>query len=345
MPAREEAALVAQWQRHLSSHAAVRAVLPLDAFARCWVQEMALLDAVRSALPAGKQAPFARLAAAWRGQREAVFAQSMQVLARRLARAAVDSEPIDGDGLRGRLRELGATLGLSGSSEATPKQAAMAALAARLDADIRAGTDRLIALHGLGGHAREQILSRLAEHYAISERVSEGKAALLGGAITGALAGLKADIATGGLTLGGGLLLGGVLGALGAAGLARGYTVVRGTERTEVAWTDEVLDGLTASALLAYLAVAHFGRGRGEWRDGEAPPHWPAVVEDALAPHREQFASIWAARPDGGEDLLDEAAIRVLAARLEPLLAAAATAALQALYPATTGTAAALPER
>jgi len=325
-PAREEAELVAQWQRQLSSHAAVRAVLPLDAFARCWVQEMALLDAVRPALPAGKQASFARLAAAWRGQREAVFAQSMQVLARRLARAAVDREPVDGDGLRGRLRELGAALGLPGSSEATPKQAAMAALAARLDADIRAGTDRLIALHGLGGQAREQILSRLAEHYAVSERVSEGKAALLGGAITGALAGLKADIASGGLTLGGGLLLGGVLGALGAAGLARGYNVVRGTERMEVAWTDEVLDGLTASAVLAYLAVAHFGRGRGEWTESEHPTHWQEAVRTVLQEHRPVLASLWAQRADSCTE-------EELAGALEVALVRAARTVLARLYP------------
>ncbi|EWS53287.1 hypothetical protein X551_03916 [Methylibium sp. T29] len=94
----------------------------------------------------------------------------------------------------------------------------MQALAERLDADVRASTDRLIHLHGLDGRATERVLTRLAEHYAVREPASEGKAAVLGGLLTGALAGLKADIATGGLTLGGGLLAGGVLGALGAAG-------------------------------------------------------------------------------------------------------------------------------
>ena len=327
-PAREEAAQVSLWKKQLGGYAAVHAVLPLDAFARCWVQEMALLDAVRTALPAARQAPFARLAAAWRGRREATFAESMQVLARRLARAAVDREPVAGDGLRGRLRELGAALGLPGSSEATPKQAAMAALAARLDADIRAGTDRLIALHGLGGHAREEILNRLAEHYALSERLSEGKAALLGGAITGALAGLKADLATGGLTLGGGLLVGGVLGALGAAGLARGYNIVRGSERTEIGWTDEVLDGLAASAVLAYLAVAHFGRGRGEWTESEHPAHWQEAVRTVLQEHRPALASLWAQRADGGAE-------EALASALEAELAQATRTVLARLYPPT----------
>ena len=327
-PAQVEAAQVALWRRHLGAGAPVRAVLPLDAFARCWVQEFALLDAVSDALPEDRREAFARLASAWRSRREQTFAESMQVLARRLARAAADREPVAGDGLRGRLRELGATLGLPGSGDATPKQAAMAALAARLDADIRAGTDRLIALHGLGGHAREQILQRLAEHYAVSERMSESKAALLGGAIAGALTGLKADIATGGLTLGGGLLVGGVLGALGAAGLARGYNVIRGTERTEIGWTDEVLDGLAASALLAYLAVAHFGRGRGEWTESEQPLHWQEAVRAVLDQRRAGLAALWAQRCVASAE-------PELAAALEQELAQAARAVLARLYPPT----------
>ncbi len=325
-PAHEEAGQLALWRRQLATYDSVRAVLPLDAFARCWVQEMALLDEVGRALPEDKQASFARLAAAWRRQREATFAESMQVLAQRLARAATDREPVAGDGLRGRLRDLGMALGLAGNGEASPKQAAMAALAARLDADIRSGTDRLIALHGLGGHARDEILSRLAEHYAVSERVSEGKAALLGGAITGALAGLKADLATGGLTLGGGLLVGGVLGALGAAGLARGYNVIRGTERTEIGWTDDVLHGLAASSLLAYLAVAHFGRGRGEWTESEHPAHWQEAVRAVLDERRSALSSVWARRAGTRPE-------QELAGALQVELAETTRAVLARLYP------------
>jgi hypothetical protein len=168
---------------------------------------------------------------------------------------------------------------------------------------------------------------RLAEHYAVSERLSEGKAALLGGAITGALAGLKADIATGGLTLGGGLLVGGVLGALGAAGLARGYNVIRGTEQTEIGWTDEVLDGLTASALLAYLAVAHFGRGRGEWTESEHPAHWQEAVRAVLQERRPAFAELWARR--GGARSGEEE----LAAALQAELTQATRTLLGRLYP------------
>ena len=104
----------------------------------------------------------------------------------------------------------------------------------------------------------------MAEHYAVRERLSEGKSALIGGTIAGALTGLKADLVSGGLTFGAGLLVGGVLGALGGAGVARGYNLVRGAAHSSVTWSAVILDHLIDSSLLGYLAVAHYGRGRGE---------------------------------------------------------------------------------
>ena len=81
---------------------------------------------------------------------------------------------------------------------------------------------------------------------------------------------------SGGLTLGGGLIAGGVLGALGSAGLARCVNLVRGTERSFVTWNAAALDATVEAALLRLLAVEHFGRGRGDWVEGEAPPPGPA---------------------------------------------------------------------
>jgi hypothetical protein len=146
--------------------------------------------------------------------------------------------------------------------------------------------------------------------------------------VTGALVGLKADLLSGGLTLGGGLLAGGLIGALGAAGLARCVNLVRGTDRSWVAWNTEALDQMVEAALLRYLAVAHFGRGRGDWAQGESPPHWKDVVARALEPQREALAAAWAER---GDD--DDAA--TTAAALQPALDQVARAALEQLYPGT----------
>jgi hypothetical protein len=352
-PPADEAAEVQRWRIRLSHSSSVREVLALDAFARCWVQEGTLLRAVAAVLPTAetpgrsrvsapasgggparsggpggtdKREAFERLRAAWQAQRRATWNASMQVLAERLAAAALDRETFDDEGFTGKLREVGAAIGLRRDGADTPRERAMRQLAERLDASIRASTDRLIRLHDLDGHATDVVLTRLAEHYAATEPLSEGKAAVVGGVLTGALAGLKADVASGGLTFGAGLLAGGVLGALGAIGIARGFNLVRGTDRPALAWTDAVLDELARSALLGYLTVVHYGRGRGEWSEGEHPAFWADVVEPVIAGRSDALQALWARRGNAGER-------DALVAALQHWLHDASDALLSRLYP------------
>ncbi len=346
--AADEAQDIEIWRLHLLRWPGVRAVLPLDAFARCWVHELTLMRAVTAALAAsssGSAAPaapaaadgdrsgeraraMARLADAWQARRVATFEAAMQALAASLARTAGAREPVQGDnGWAERLRRLGAALGQGGPADADPAAAAQARLVAALEAEVRASTAQLLALHGLNGNASGEIIQRVARQFARHERVPEGRAAVLGGALAGAITGLKADILSGGLTLGGGLLAGGLIGALGAAGLARGINVVRGTGQSWVAWRDDALDGAAQAALLRYLAVAHFGRGRGDWSPGEAPAHWPPAVAQALEKQRAAWAAVWARRSQRLDGVDDTAA---LATALQPLLTQAAREVLAA---------------
>ena len=336
-PPGEEAVEIERWRRRTEAAGCVRAVLALDAFARCWVQEDTLLQAVREALPAARRAAFERLRAAWLARDRAVWLAAMQLLARRLSRAALDRETIKADGWKGRLREIGAALGLRREGSLTAREDAMQVLAERLDEDIRATTDSLIGLHGLHGKAAGIVLARIAAHYAVREPVSEGKAAVWGGVITGALTGLKADLMTGGLTLGGGLLAGGVLGALGAAGIARGYNLVRGVDAPRLMWSQPVLNELVRSALLTYLAVAHFGRGRGNWAASEYPLFWDEKVDAVTARQRERLEAIWKRRETAADRSAGattaSAAESELILALEQWLAAATEFLLADLYP------------
>ncbi len=310
-----EAAERARWQQHLAAHRWVVAVLPLDAFARCWVQEITLLRAIEAALSGERSGALsgessgerrermARLRAAWLAQRMATFDAAMQAIASSLARTATAAQAVPQaasftQGLVERARHIGAKLGLGREGEA-PLEHAQRALTEALADEVRDNTRTLIRLHGLKGDAQAEITARIATQFALRLRMDESRAALWGGAVTGALAGLKADIASGGLTLGGGLLAGGLLGALGAAGVARCVNLVRGTERSWLSWNAEALDQITEAALLRYLAVAHFGRGRGDWVAGESPPHWAADVQAALAPHRAALAAAWASHGAG----------------------------------------------
>ena len=325
-PVADEQADVERWRAHLGNTGCVRGVLAFDAFARCWVQEALLFEALAKVVPQDRRDAWARLSALWQQRRYHIFEQSLAVLAQRLARAARDRESLADAGWSGALSTLGIALGVCRESDDSPRQRAMRVLAQRLDTDIRASSDRLIELHGLGGHAGAEILNRLAEHYAVRERLSEGKAAAVGGVVSGALAGLKADLASGGMTLGAGLLVGGVLGALGGAGLAHGYNLLRGAEASMLAWTDAVLDELAVSAVLGYLAVAHYGRGRGEWTRSEYPAHWQQTVTAAFEAQRAEFEHIWSLRaaPEA------EQSLKLL---LRDALGAVTRDVLQRLYP------------
>ncbi len=329
-PASDEAAELDEWRRHLSTARLVRTVLPLDAFARCWVQEATLLRAIADALPAESRASCRRLIDEWLNARRHVFDAAIDVLAQALARIAIDREAIRDVGMFERLRDAAQALARapSGNSDTVPvaRRQAMRALAQRLDEAMRSATDRLIALHGLGGHASTEIIERLAEHYEVSSRLPEGRAAVLGGVLTGALAGLKADLATGGFSFGAGILGGSLLGAMGAFGLARGYNLVRGGPTPAVAWSDAVLEESTAAALLAYLAVAHYGRGRGDWSASEHPAHWHELVQSVLKAHHEIFEHAWSLRGEDGAE-------GMLASALRPALAGATLDVLARLYP------------
>ena len=305
------------WQARVSKAKCVKDVMLLDAFTRCWVQEGRLFAAVAATLPT-KQPVFKRLKSAWEQRNINRWQQSMQVLAQRLTRAAHDREIVKQTGLLGKIT--------SGNAE---NEAAMQRLAQRLDADISSSTDALIALHQLEGKAAQTVLTRMAKHVALKAPQSEGKAALWGGVVTGALMGLKADILSGGLTLGGGMLAGGVLGALGGAGLARGYNQIKGIDTPTLAWTPEVLDELTRSALLGYLAIAHFGRGRGEWTEVQPPAFWLERIEAALAPQWAKLHAVW----EKSSQPATTAANPDTQAQLQTILTQTSQSVLESLYP------------
>jgi hypothetical protein len=86
------------------------------------------------------------------------------------------------------------------------------------------------------------------------------------------------------------------------------------------------MTGRVGGALLRYLAVAHFGRGRGDFVAGEYPPHWGPLVEAAVASRRTVLDGLWSSAATGGHTLSLQSSLRAL-------LEAMATEVLAALYP------------
>ncbi len=325
-PFDEEQADVERWRRAVGARPLVHAVTTLDAFARCWVQEIALFRLVEQALPESRRAAFRRLIDAWQARRRAQFDEAMAIVAAPIAAAACDREPLPDAGVGGALRDLGRGLGIGRDEGDGAKARASQALAARLDDALRRSTDRLIALHGLDGRASGEVLARLAAGVAVDAPVDERKAAMLGGVVSGALSGLAADLAAGGFTFGAGMLAGAVLGAIGGAGIARGMNLARGRGGAALRWDDAFLVGLVNAALLRYLAVAHYGRGRGGYVETEYPPFWPPLVAEIVDARRGAIDAVWTRR----EGACDEQAI---ARDLHDILAGAARDTLARLYP------------
>lgn len=320
------------WSAHLAAHVGSHRVIALDAFARCWVQEDVLLGEVEQVIAPDKMESFRRLRQAWRARNLAVFEEAMGLAAGQLAATAADREAIaeaPGGGIANvahETRRLLASIAGRPPKQDAASEHAMAELAARLDRTVRESTDRLIALHGLSGRASERILSRLAAQFDVSRRADVNASGVVGGVVSGALGGLAADLSAGGLTLGAGMLLGGVLGALGAGGAAQAYNLMRGADAGRVRWSSAFLMQRPPAALLRYLAVAHYGRGRGDWVESECPPEWRTLVDAIVDKRRDRFEAIWASAAEG-------ATTSELQERLAPLMAECARAALCALYP------------
>ena len=314
------------WRQHVAFHMGVRGVIGLDAFARCWVQEDKLLGAVGDALPPEKQTAFERLRAAWRAQNIEVFEAAMLALAAQLAAVATDRETVSVPGIKEKAGRWLRSMLTDREMTDPDAERAMNALARRLDSAVRETTDRLIALHGLSGRASEGILARVAGQFGVTKPADVATSGMIGGAVTGALGGLAADLAAGGLTFGAGALIGGIVGALGASGAAQAYNLARGAVDGKVRWSADFLAQRPGAALLRYLAVAHYGRGRGEWVDGEYPPHWQPLVDEVRELHRGEIESVWS-----GAD--QDASVDEVAKRLHPIISAMTRETLVRLYP------------
>ncbi|WP_132980501.1 MULTISPECIES: GTPase domain-containing protein [unclassified Pigmentiphaga] len=328
-PAPREQEDVARWTDHLRPYGVVRDVVPLDAFARSWVHERVLFDAIRACLPAAVQPGYARLASAWDKRNLDRFQQSMDLIARQIVEAARDAEAVgDASAIRSAL----GTLGLARSAPESARDAAMAAITTRLSRAGAQTTARLLALHGLQGSAAAPLNQRLRENFAFSAPVDVKQAGLLGAIASGAATGASADLLAGGLTLGGGMLVGAIVGAATFAGAAWGINKAKGTEHATARLTDEFLHALVAADLLRYLAIIHFGRGRGDYVEGEAPAFWRDEVMEVVQARTAALQRIWArARQDDSP--------REAATELAALLEDACLQILRKLYPAAMGAA------
>jgi hypothetical protein len=312
-------AFLVRCQAELGEGGRTAGVLGFDQFARSWVQERVLLDAIARCLPEFKAAGFARLASAWDQRNLEHLRSAMALIARQLLEAARQSEEV------GRPRTL---IGMLSPAERDAHERrtreAMAAVVARLQRSDAEVTSGLLVLHGIDAASAGVLNHRLEEKFVVQDAISASQAGMAGAA-TGATLGVSIDLLTAGLSLGLAAATGALVGG-GAAWIAAAWKN-RATPAgsSVVQLSDEMLQAMVEAALLRYLAVIHFGRGRAG--STEIRPAWRsevvAAVERASDLLREQWNAA-RARPDA------PAAADALGALLETI----ATGVLKRLYPA-----------
>ncbi|OEZ48656.1 GTPase domain-containing protein [Duganella sp. HH105] len=324
-PAAEEHAEQARWRDHLRQYPAVREVLALDAFARCWTHERVFYEAVGRQLDAHRRPAYARLFALWESNNARRYDQAMQLLATQLAMAARDSEAIEAES-RSMLKSALKVVGIGKSEELQRQDRAMAALIARLNDSTGRMTRELLILHKLDPAEASRINARVRDNFVVRAPIDKAQAGLLGAMISGAATGLSADLMSGGLSLGGGALVGGIVGALTFAGAAWGFNSTTDRNQATVQFAAAFMRTLVVAGVLRYLVVAHFGRGRGNFVDGEAPAFWQDEVEQEVARHEAALEDLW--HRVRGEKTADHGASLV-----QPLIQRIVTATLARLYP------------
>ena len=256
---------------------AAAATVGLHQRADGWLPEGRLLQALASVLDDDPR--LRRLTDAWTAQQAARFDGVVAELAYTLAEVACAHEAVADDG---------ALLSRRGEADA-----ARAKLVQGLETALQAHAERLHLL--LGGTAESFALTvpgsaaptlSGSERAALRSRVGEGRVALMGGVLSGALAGLKADLLSGGLTMGAGAVAGAVVGGLASAGAARGLNLVRGTDRSFVAWDEAALLRITEILLQRTLVAVH----------GQVPEVAAQRLAPALVARQAALTTLWRAR-------------------------------------------------
>lgn len=287
-----EQADVDRWKNAMTEYPIVSDVLPMDAFARCWVQEFVLFDSIGKALPEELQSSFDGLREVWSRQRRAAYNASIQALADYLTKLANDKEVAENVSVIDQVRFLSKKMGLcKNETIQDPITSAQTALSSRAADEFCALTDKLIGINFLKGKGvRKEILKQLQTNWNVTSAVPPRSAAVVGAIGTGALGGLTSDIATGGMSMGLGTVLGTVAGALGGAGLASVYNRQKNLHGTSVTWSSTAMQNFFVNGILLYLSIAHYGRGRGNWLAEEPAYSWELNILNTIKERGEEMS-------------------------------------------------------
>ncbi|MEN9418191.1 MAG: hypothetical protein RI988_1811 [Pseudomonadota bacterium] len=288
-----------EWRNVLVAHPAVRAVFELDAFTRCWIQEVMLFSEITNLLPEGVRARYEHLRTQLTSSHVSRFHESVACVADALVRTAADKSEVE-SGLMADISSFFDRLIRSPTGREALKTAGQP-LAQRLAERTRDLAQKLVEVNRLEGASSDEVLSLVASRWVVNGPINTPTPTLVGGLVSGLLTGLAADLMAGGLTLGTGALVGGVLGALGGAGIAGAYNASQSDGGRFIRWSRVSLEESFKRFLRLYLSVAHFGRGQGAWSETEEPQRWEDAVCAAIESRKRDLDRLWGTEKRQGQ--------------------------------------------
>jgi len=261
------AELIEHWQSAYGNHPAVHDVVVFDAHSRLWFEEIAVLRSLGSILPDEQKKRFLKLVEDHRLNQLKLEQQAAKNICSivQFARNQSLKRSVQPDGTK-----------------------ALKQLLKELQGELSNFVTQLCQDYNLTIGESPALQADLAHLQGVAGKgLDEKKTGLLAGALSGASYGLAADAMAGGLSFGGGALVGFVLGGLGGIFAAKGINaLLSGGE--EYNWKPEFLDQLMHNLLMIFLLIAHHGRGKGGIDFKATLPHWETAIkaEMELVRHR-----------------------------------------------------------
>ncbi len=252
------------WFDAFNEFSCLKQVVLLDAFTRSWLQELRLIDLVANYLDPEKKAALKRLRARFLLVQDSIVNDCGKFAAKTLWFAAHQT--------------------IADQKDKSPK-ALFALMVAELQTHLDAYMDLLTRRHQIEAEGQARLETDVQEIIGlVGKGLSEKRTGLLAGAVASAGAGLMADILSGGLTFGGGALLGFLGGYFSGFSYARALNL---QSNKKVTWAKSALSRLFQLLLSYYLLSSVHGRGKGTLALDDPVPFlsdaitriWPDIEE------------------------------------------------------------------
>ncbi|MCB1050990.1 MAG: DUF3482 domain-containing protein [Acidobacteria bacterium] len=228
------------WHKAFLPSPIYRGAMVLDSFCRHWSQEMALFEMVAPSINPNLQAAFSIWRMAYQNRESNREQQAASIIAALVCQAAGWQTTRAGRSDKQIFEEV--------SNE--------------LNFQLQKCVQELVTLYGLDQEGQTRIQAQIDDlDRGLYSPLSENKTGFWASVISGATGGLAADLAAGGMTFGGGFVLGALLGGLGGFGLAKASQWFVGSAKLH--WRPTFLFQYFSLILGYWMQVAHHGRARG----------------------------------------------------------------------------------